>query len=444
MNRKFLLWGGLGCGVVAILVVVALVGLLVLPFRLVRTDTVAVETPSGAAVQVPAERAAQTSRAQGTTPQASVPTLTPPPSPRPVLVSSSSAQSATVPSTAQDSALQNLATTSNLLNKRYAELNPGVVNIGVVADLGNGQQAIGAGSGFVLDNDGHIVTNNHVIAQAIDVVAIFFNGLQAHAEVIGADDDSDLAIIKVAELPKDVHPLTVADSDLVEVGDWAIAIGNPFGLGSSMTLGVVSAIGRSIPSGATPFAIPQAIQTDAAINPGNSGGPLLNLDGQVIGVNAQIRTNGSNGNTGVGFAIPANVVRHVAPVLIVNGNYNWPWLGVEGAPIGLTLMEANNLDSQRGAYIVSVVPNGPAAQAGLQGAEIVDRNGMQIPVGGDVVIAIDGEPVMDFDDLSSKVAFKEPGAQTVLTVLRNGQQQDVTVTLEARPSNFGQNSTTGQ
>lgn len=432
MNRRFLLFGGIGCGVLAILVVALIVGLFTIPFRIIRTDRSA-QRVQEATVEARVEEAANREEAAAAPiSQGSVPTLTPPPAE--VINTSASTQD----SAGQGDALQELSSTSNLLTQRYEEINPGVVNIGVIADLGNGQQGAGAGSGFVLDTEGHIVTNNHVVDQATEIVAIFFNGLQAEAELIGTDDDSDLAIIKVDALPEDVHPLTVADSDTVEVGDWAIAIGNPFGLGSSMTLGIVSAIGRSIPSGATPFAIPQAIQTDAAINPGNSGGPLLNLAGQVIGVNAQIRTAGANANSGVGFAIPANVVRHIAPVLIANGFYEWPWLGVEGAPVGLTLMEANNLETQQGAYIIEVVPGGPADDAGLRGAQIVESAGIQIPTGGDVVIAVDGESVRDFDDLSSQIAFKAPGEETVLTVLRDGAEEEITVTLEARPSEFGQ------
>jgi len=431
MNRRILVLGGIGCALLTLVAAVAVVMLIYLPFRIVRTDVSEQRTPDIVPVTERNERSASIRRTDSTEPQESVPTLE---AAQSVAGLSNSAQTAR---TGQE--LQDLATSSNLLAQRYGELNPGVVNIGVIANNSEGQRGAGAGSGFVLDEQGHIVTNNHVIDQAVEVVVIFYNGLQAQAEIIGTDDDSDLAIIKVEELPEDVHPLPIADSDTVRVGDWAIAIGNPFGLGSSMTLGIVSAIGRSIPSGATPFAIPQAIQTDAAINPGNSGGPLLNLNGQVIGVNAQIRT-GSGTNSGVGFAIPANVVRHIAPALIVNGFYEWPWLGVSGVPVGLTLMEANNLETQFGAYIASVVPGGPADEAGLRGAEIVERDGLRVPVGGDVVVAIEGEPIRDFDDLSSQIAFKTLGNPTVLTVIRDGQRQKVTVNLKARPSDFGQDS----
>jgi len=215
-------------------------------------------------------------------------------------------------------------------NKQNDNMNPGVVNIQVFVDGALGGQ--GAGSGFILDEAGHIVTNNHVVDQADAVTVIFYNGFEANAEIIGLDDDSDLAVLQVEEMAGGAIPLPLGDSNQLSAGQWVVAIGNPFSLGGSITLGIVSAVGRSIPSGVTPFAIPEAIQTDAAINPGNSGGPLLNLQGQVVGVNAQIRTTGVvPANSGVGFAVPVNVVRQVVPVLIAQGQYQWPWRRVVAA-----------------------------------------------------------------------------------------------------------------
>jgi 2-alkenal reductase len=318
----------------------------------------------------------------------------------------------------------------------YDETNPGVVNIQVYVERG-GMTGQGAGSGFVLDDEGHVVTNNHVIASAQEVTAIFYNGFEARAEIVGSDDDSDLAVIKVEELPDGVEPLLLGDSDTVQPGDWVIAIGNPFRLGGSMSLGIVSAVGRAIPSGVTPFRIPHAIQTDAAINPGNSGGPLLNLEGQVIGVNAQIASGSGGVNSGVGFAIPANVVRRVAPTLIEQGVYQWPWLGVSGTSVNLLLQEANDLPVQQGAYIGEVTDGGPAARAGLQGATgVQELMGLDVPLGGDVVVEADGETIEDFNDLLAYVAFKRPGDEVELTVLRDGEQQPVTVELGTRPSDF--------
>jgi 2-alkenal reductase len=323
------------------------------------------------------------------------------------------------------------------LSSLYKEVNPGVVNIRVYVER-EGMTGQGAGSGFILDDDGHIVTNNHVVAQADRVTTIFHNGIEAEGEIIGADDDSDLAIIKVDQMPDDAHPLSLADSDDVIAGDWAVAIGNPFSLGGSMSLGIVSAVGRAIPSGTTPFRIPQSIQTDAAINPGNSGGPLLNVEGDVIGVNAQIASGGTRANAGVGFAIPSNVVRLVAPSLIENGAYDWPWLGVTGGSINLMLQQANDLEAQQGAYIAQVANGGPAEEAGLRGATGTQEiNGREIPIGGDVVVEADGQPIVDFNDLLAYVAFQQPGDTIELTVLRDGERQTFTVELIARPSDFG-------
>ncbi len=326
---------------------------------------------------------------------------------------------------------------ASLLAGLYEQLNPGVVSIQVYIEretLSGG----GAGSGFVLDSEGHIVTNNHVIADATQVTVIFYNGMEAEAEVIGADAESDLAILQVERLAEGAHALPLADSDQVRVGEWVIAIGNPFQLGSSMSVGIVSAVGRTIPTGLTPFVIPQAIQTDAAINPGNSGGPLLNLRGEVIGVNAQILSNGAPVNVGVGFAIPANVVRRITPTLIQNGSYQWPWLGVQGGDVRLAMMEANNLETQSGAYIADVVPDSPAHEAGLRGtSDFREIDGLEVPIGGDVVIEADGKPVTDFASLLVSVASKNPGETVALTILREGQQQQLTVALKARPQNLG-------
>jgi 2-alkenal reductase len=333
--------------------------------------------------------------------------------------------------------LQELPDDSSL-TELYEQLNPGVVNIQVFINQGLGGQ--GAGSGFILDEDGHIVTNNHVVAEADAVTVVFHNGFEEEAEVVGLDDDSDLAVLQVDELPEGAFPLALGDSDQVKTGEWVIAIGNPFRLGGSITLGIVSAIGRSIPSGVTPFAIPQAIQTDAAINPGNSGGPLLNLNGEVVGVNAQILTSGSAiANSGVGFAVPVNVVRRVVPVLIEQGRYEWPWLGVTPASVNLLLVEANDLDSQQGVYIHEVVPHGPADEAGLTGSTGSKRvNGLSIPTGGDVILEVDGRPLNSLDELLADIAFSNPGDEMELTILRDEQQQQMTVTLEARPQQFDQ------
>jgi S1-C subfamily serine protease len=341
---------------------------------------------------------------------------------------------ATIP--AQETPIAGLEVPAHLdFAQMYATLNPGVVNIQVFVQQ-QGTTGEGGGSGFILDDQGHIITNNHVAAQAELITVIFFNGLEMEAQVVGLDADSDLAVLKVDQLPDGAQPLKLANSDEVQPGQWVVAIGNPFGFGSSMTTGIVSAVGRTIPSGAQNYRIPHAIQTDAAINPGNSGGPLLNLSGEVIGVNAQIATGGQTGTgTGVGFAIPSNIVRMVAPVLIQAGAYEWPYLGVRGAEVGLFIELANNLDFQEAAYIHAVEPNSPAEAAGLQGSTgtttVLGISG--IPVGGDVVITANGQKITSFDDLLTAVAFRNPGDGLTMTVVRNGQQIEVTATLAPRP-----------
>jgi len=323
------------------------------------------------------------------------------------------------------------------LTSLYDQLNPGVVFIGVIAER-QGQRGQGSGSGFILDEEGHIVTNNHVVAGATQVTVAFYDGIEAPAEVVGTDDDSDLAVIRIDSLPEGVYPLPLGDSDQVVPGEWVVAIGSPFGLGSSMTAGIVSAVGRTIPSGVTPFSIPEAIQTDAAVNPGNSGGPLLNLEGEIIGVNAQIAGGSGGANAGVGFAIPVNIVRRVAPALIARGVYVWPWLGIQGGSVNLLVMEANDLETQQGAYIGAVAPDGPADEAGLRGSSgTVEIDGIPIAVGGDVVIEADGRPVADFSELLVEIAMRTPGDDIELTVIRDGERQRVTVTLGRRPQGPG-------
>jgi 2-alkenal reductase len=322
------------------------------------------------------------------------------------------------------------------LTDLYNAVNPGVVAIQVVAEQ-DGVISGGSGSGFILDDEGHIVTNNHVVVEGDSIMVIFYDGFQERAEVVGLDPSSDLAIIKVDTLPAGAHPLPLGDSDQLQVGEWVVTIGNPFALSSSIAVGIVSATGRTIPTGVTPFSIPQAIQTDAAINPGNSGGPLLTLDGQVVGVNAQIASTGTGTNSGVGFSIPSNIVRRISPSLIANGSYDWPWMGIEGTSVSLLLQEANDLDTQQGAYVSGIVSDGPAERAGLRGTSGTRQvDGLDLPTGGDVIVEIDGEPVVDFSDLLFRVATSKPGDTLDLTVIRDGERISISITLEARPSNF--------
>ncbi len=318
----------------------------------------------------------------------------------------------------------------------YEEANPSVVSIQVQEQIG-GRVALGQGSGFVIDTLGHIVTNYHVAGNAQAIQVTFADGLILEGELIGGDPDSDLAVVQVDPAQVDVRPLALGDSDALRVGQSVVAIGNPFGLAGSMTTGIVSGLERELPSqtktlSGAHFNIPGVIQTDAAINPGNSGGPLLNLAGEVVGVNTAIEST-TQQNSGVGFAVPSNVVARIVPVLIERGAYTHPYLGISGTDITLSLRERLGLSaSQRGALVVSVAANGPAAQAGVQASRIDSRG--NIVAGGDIIVSIDGQPVASFGDLLAYLYDETTVGQTVtLGILRNGQQITVQVTLAARP-----------
>lgn len=305
------------------------------------------------------------------------------------------------------------------LEQIYEMSNPGTVSILTQVSQG-GMLGGGAGSGFILTDNGYIVTNHHVIADASMIIVRFYNNADIEAQVVGDDPNSDLAILKVDTMAEGAHPLPLGDSSDVNVGDGVVAIGNPFSLGTSMSYGIISAVGRTIPSGFTQYNIPQAIQTDAAINPGNSGGPLINMNGEVVGINAQIRTaSDGGGNVGIGFAIPVNILKQIYEDLITQGYYSWSYLGVS-SPVQTPLsMSAGDVEGQRGALIAAVEAGGPSAQAGLRE--------------GDVIIAADGEDVNSFDELLGILAYRRPGEQITFTILRDGQQQDITVTLGERP-----------
>jgi 2-alkenal reductase len=318
----------------------------------------------------------------------------------------------------------------------YERSNPAVVNINTYSEQGRILMTAGQGSGFVYDTNGHIITNAHVVHAADQLEVIFWDGSIHRAEMIGEDLHSDLAVIKVEDLPSGVQPLILGNIDTIAVGQTVVAIGNPFGLGGTLTRGVISALGRTIPA-LTTFSIPQAIQTDAPINPGNSGGPLLNLSGEVIGVNAQIETDGgSRVNSGIGFAIPVSIVERVVPELIRSGVYKWSWLGIMGGSVIPSLVDAMDLPVEKGAYIADVVPGGGADEAGLKGAtREINHNGRILAIGGDVIIAIDGYPVTTFEDVLIYITlFGSPGQDVLLTIMRDGKTRDVSVTLQERPN----------
>ena len=329
----------------------------------------------------------------------------------------------------------------------YRKVVPAVVYIENLTNVqvdNNSEEALpeSQGSGFVWDTAGHIVTNNHVVEGSDALLVTFSDGVVLPATIVGRDPDSDLAVIKIDPALVSLAPVEQGNINEVQVGQRAIAIGNPFGLVGSLTAGIVSAIGRSIES-ATGYNIPLSIQTDAAINPGNSGGPLLNERGQVIGVNFQIRSD-VRANSGVGFAIPINIVQRVAPALIQDGRYKHAYLGVSGQTYSPAWAKALGFAAQdRGAYVITVRDDGPSKRAGLRGGDkdtdIVIGAGMNgptyLPGGGDLIVSIDDQVVRTFDDVLVYLeSFKSPGDVVTLKVLRPGKGElELAVTLGERP-----------
>lgn len=318
-----------------------------------------------------------------------------------------------------------------LLAALYDTIVPSVVNIQVTTgSVGDSRFGVpstpqgGEGTGWVWDAEGHIVTNNHVVEDAQSILVNFANGMWADAELVARDPQADLAVIKVTP-PEGMSltPITLTDTPL-RVGHYVIALGSPFGLDGTMTLGIVSALGRSFQVGATAgtrYSLPEVIQTDAAINPGNSGGPLLNLQGEVVGVNFAIRSE-ARSNAGVGFAIPVSVVRKVVPALIADGVYNYSFLGISGTTIDAQVAASEKLKPNTlGVFVAQSVPNGPSAKAGIRT--------------GDIVVGIDGKGVRSFEDLVGYLITEtEPGQTVDLDVVRNGETLSFAVELGARPS----------
>jgi 2-alkenal reductase len=336
----------------------------------------------------------------------------------------------TTTSSPLDDPLALAAAEEQLLIELYERVSPSVVHIAVtesVPDRG------GTGSGFVLDTEGHIVTNNHVIDGAKQIVVRFADDTTVEAELVGGDADSDLAVIRVDVSASQLHPVESGDSAALRVGQRAIAVGNPFGLEQTMTAGIISALGRVVRQ-ESGFSLPQLIQTDAAINPGNSGGPLLDSQGRVIGVTTLIFSQ-SGSSAGVGFAVPVNTVKRVTPSLIATGRYADPWLGIRGMSMTAVLAEALKLPVERGVLVQEAVQGGPAEKAKLQGSDQqVEFEGALLTTGGDVILAIDGVSVQDMDDLIVYLADTTVGQAVTLTVLRDDEEQNVDVTLEERPT----------
>ncbi len=292
----------------------------------------------------------------------------------------------------------------------------------------------GGGSGFVWDTEGHIVTNHHVIEDAVEIEVIFADDTIFEAELIGSDPDSDLAVIKIDAPASDLTTVTLGDSDALQVGQLAIAVGNPFGQDFTMTSGIISGVGRTIRGGNSGFSIPEVIQTDAPINPGNSGGPLFNRQGEVLGVNSQIISR-SGANSGIGFAVPINIAKDVIPTLIDGEEVEYAWLGISGGTVGTDVAEFRNIEPG-GVLVIGVAEDGPAEEGGLNGRdESLDRDDDAFLYGGDIITAIDGQSLNDMNDLITYLGGTSPGDVVTLDVIQaDGTETQLEIELGVRPS----------
>jgi S1-C subfamily serine protease len=305
--------------------------------------------------------------------------------------------------------------------------SPAVV---LITAQGNGNQ--GLGSGFVVDDAGHILTNAHVVDGNTDTDVTFSDGTVKSARILGIDKSTDLAVVKIDGLPAGVRPVPLGRSQGLVVGQDVVAIGNPYGFERTATTGIVSALKRTIesPNG---FAIQNAIQTDAAINQGNSGGPLFDGAGQVVGMNTQIASQ-TGGNVGIGFAVPIDTIRPIAESIIDGGRPEHAWIGITGRELTPALAGKLGLEGRRGVLIAETVEGGSARESGLTAAKDGDA---AVPKGADLIIAVNGTPVTDMADVSQAVASRKVGEKITVTVLRDGQEKTVTLTLKDRPADVG-------
>jgi len=344
---------------------------------------------------------------------------------------------AATPAHANAASRDGALTDDELINVRvYRQASPAVANILTKATqydfFMDAVPVEGAGSGFVIDPRGYILTNFHVIQEAQSIEVVLGDQTRYPAKVIGADQRNDVALIKIDPKGKTLAALTLGDSSSLQVGQKVLAIGNPFGFQSTLTTGVVSAIGRTVQTSQTTF-IDEAIQTDAAINRGNSGGPLINSHGEVIGINSAIYTP-SGTTAGIGFAIPINTAKNIAHDLMTDGRVHTAFLGVETLPVGGYLAGALDLPVQDGLLVETVTPNGPAAKAGIRGGDRTAQAGMRrIYIGGDIIVGVDGAKVANQFDVNILLNHKRPGDTVTLNVYRGGKKIDVPVTLSERP-----------
>jgi S1-C subfamily serine protease len=302
------------------------------------------------------------------------------------------------------------------------------------------QQATATGSGFVIDTDGHILTNNHVVSGADKITVKIGDGETMDAKLVGADPSSDVALLDVNADSSSLHPLDLGDSSKITVGDPVVAIGNPFGLDRTVTSGIVSALQREI-SAPNGFSISDVIQTDAPINPGNSGGPLIDASGDVIGINSQIESGGGQGSVGIGFAVPINTASDVVKQLETTGKVKRAFLGVSGADVTPDLASAVNLPIDHGALVQQAYQGSPAARAGLKGGQTqATVGGQEVLLGGDIIVKVNDKDIQSMDEVVQAVNDAEPGDDLKLTVLRDGKQQDITVQLGERPTQIQDSS----
>ena len=315
----------------------------------------------------------------------------------------------------------------------FEKSEPGVVRVNIQRNQTENETG-GVGSGFVFDKQGHIITNAHVVKDATKTIVTFLDGRSYNAEIIGVDEYTDIGVIKVNADLKLLNPLSLGDSSNLQVGEPITAIGNPFGLSGSMTSGIISQMGRLLPSDSG-YSIPDVIQTDAAINPGNSGGPLLNMRGEIVGINTAIQST-TGEFTGVGFAIPSQTVAKIVPTLISDGKYKHPWIGISGTDIDLEMAEIMELENTLGFLIITVIEDSPASDAGLIGSnKMIEVEGREYSIGGDIIISVDGIDVRKIDDILIHLQrVKAVGDEMVLEVLRDGRTTNVTIVLQERPN----------
>ena len=315
----------------------------------------------------------------------------------------------------------------------FEKSEPGVVRVNIQRNQTENETG-GVGSGFVFDKQGHIITNAHVVKDATKTIVTFLDGRSYNAEIVGVDEYTDIGVIKVNADLKLLNPLSLGDSSNLQVGEPITAIGNPFGLSGSMTSGIISQMGRLLPSDSG-YSIPDVIQTDAAINPGNSGGPLLNMRGEIVGINTAIQST-TGEFTGVGFAIPSQTVAKIVPTLISDGKYKHPWIGISGTDIDLEMAEIMELENTLGFLIITVIEDSPASDAGLIGSnKMIEVEGREYSIGGDIIISVDGIDVRKIDDILIHLQrVKAVGDEMVLEVLRDGRTTNVTIVLQERPN----------